>query len=278
MSDESNQEKKSLAEEIKRRRALEVRRNIEAENLKRALGNTPALPQSAKPQVAASPRVPSTSSNGNSAPNATRRTSPEVEVVKGDKRTAFRALTARQKTMLISASAGVMILIVCVGSFLIMSSSASDVSPTLVAVGIVNVDSVLQHFKDVGVPMANVQPYDVVNSKAWNATTGYQFNIQNGSKRGSFVLLGYASEQDATGDLSKIQVGATYKNWSKSFGGNILLLASPDTTDSLWSDITSHMKSYLFAPYRPGWPTATPVATSAPKPTAKGMAATAKAN
>src|SRR5258708_19735611 len=158
MSDESNQEKKSLAEEIKRRRALEVRRNIEAENLKRALGNSPALPQSAKPQVSISPRVPSIAPTGNSAPNANRRSSPEAEVVKGDKRTAFRALTARQKTMLISASAGVMILIVCVGSFLIISSSPSNVSPTLLALGIVPVSTVLQHFKDFFFPIANLHP------------------------------------------------------------------------------------------------------------------------
>src|SRR5258708_27833580 len=118
MSDDPNQRKKSLADEIKRRKTQEVQRSMEAEKLKRATGTAPLVqPQSPKPQAPASPRVPSSASTGNLSPtpNIGKRATQAVEAVASARRAAFRGLNTRQKTTLIVATIGLLVIIISVG-------------------------------------------------------------------------------------------------------------------------------------------------------------------
>ena len=289
MSDDTNPTRKSLAEEIKQRKAHELQRSIEAHKLERETGSAPKEHASTKPQPNVAPppaRTPTASPTKRT--EHTEHADPlsgvghhaveSIENVEAAGRKLFQGLSARQKTTLIAASAGLLILIVLGGTFFISSSSGGSVAivgtPTLVPLGLANVDSVLQRFKDVKEPLTEIQPYDVTNSQVWNATSGYQFNIRRGADKGSFILLGYASAQQVSDDLSTMLGAGTFKNWQVNFDGNILLLASTDTTKNLYTEMFSHMKSYLLAPYLSFWPTATlvPSITPTPNPTVKATA------
>lgn len=187
-------------------------------------------------------------------------------------RAPFRSMSTRQKTTLIAAGAALMIVVVCVGTFLIASNAASAnanaATATLKPIGASNADAMLQHLKDIGVSVAEQKPYDLTTSKVWAAQQAYTFLVKNSGKQASFLILSFDSSTHAADNMFDIMGTDKYKTWKANIIANVILLASPDSAAQIVSDMFSHMTTFLYAPYRP-WSSATP------PPTATSQATTA---
>ncbi len=121
-----------------------------------------------------------------------------------------------------------------------------------------SVGKLLDYLESVNVPIDNLQTFSVPN-ETWSAREEIQFNVNRDNEQGVFVVLSYDTPSRAIVDSFKATVYEKFKTWKLMRVSNILLLASPETDDSLVSELASHVTQYLIAPYRKFIPTATPV-------------------
>lgn len=252
--------KPSLQDQIKKRKQDELRRTLQAQQVEKAKGaaDTPQ-PKHATSTTAAPVRQTTT------ARAAESRTTQLAPALNSAARAPFRDLSTRQKTTLIAAGAALMIVIVCVGTALIASNAASASNAkastaTLAPVGLSSADALLQHFKELGVPVSDQKPYDLTNSQVWKAQQAYTFTVKSSGKQGSFLVVSFASAAQAADNMISIRINDKYKSWQNNTNANVVLLAQPDSNDQIISDLFSHMITFLYAPYRP-WPSSTPAPT-----------------
>jgi hypothetical protein len=267
-----SENKPSLQDQIKKRKQEEIRRTIEAKQVEKAKGPGDATESKRSSQTAPSPARQTGSARPvqSASPKRTTQIAPAIAEAA---RAPFRSMSGRQKTTLIAAGAALMIVFVCVGTFLIASNATSTnadtPTPTLMPIGMSSADALLQHLKDVGMDVNEQKPYDLISSKVWTAQQAYTFAVKNDGKQASFLILSFDTGGHAAENMFKIMGTEKYRTWKTNNIANVVMLASPDSGAQIVSDVYSHMTTFLYAPYRP-WssvtppPTATSQATTAP--------------
>ncbi|HLY27387.1 MAG TPA: hypothetical protein VKQ72_13675 [Aggregatilineales bacterium] len=105
--------------------------------------------------------------------------------------------------------------------------------------------------------MTDVQMVAAPNAN-WKARSEVQFGIDSDGTAGFFVLLNYASPDQAALDAFKAAYRSPFQDWHLTQIANFLLLSTPDTAQALKTMIASHLTHLLLAPYRAFIPTATP--------------------
>lgn len=263
----------SLREEMKRRKTAEIDREIKQRQQAKAQGAAPtsASAPSSKPTGKPADRPSSGSVIRPIAPPPPdyRRTTVQAavpDVVRSATR-PFQNLTKQQKITLTAVGAAALICFVVIGSLVLAGSSSPGEpasTPTFQAAPLSDVDTVIRHFKDVGVPILGLRPYDLSKSQVWHAKAGYQFTVQRGDDRGDFILLGYDTAVQADSDAFGVLVQDKYQKWHIQTLSNITLISPPETAASIQSEMISNFVQFLFAPYRAYWPTSTPVPSLTP--------------
>lgn len=173
-------------------------------------------------------------------------------------------LTVAQKRILIGGIAGLLLAALCAITGILLSNNTPEAAAGLPETPGMTASKVIEHFIDLGVPISDVQAVQTERElKVFNyARQRLEFRVTRGADTGRFYLLGFGSQTTANFTAFNLRADPTYKTWTRLQGGNILLLISPATADSLKSELSSHFTQFLLAPYIPFLPTATP----APKP------------
>jgi hypothetical protein len=282
MSNNQPPDKKfSLRDEMKRRKTAELNREIAQRQQTKTQSAAPVGPAAQPLKPISKPAKPADRPSSGSVirpitppPPDFRRTTVQAAVPDAVRVATkpFQNLTRQQKITLTAVGAAALIVFVLVGSLVLAGSSSpsepagTPSTPTLQAMPLSDVDSVIRYFKDVGVPILGLRPYDLSTSQVWHAKAGYQFTVQRGNDRGDFILLGYDTAKQAEADVFGVLEQAKYKKWNIQTLSNITLISPPETAASIQSEMLSHFQQYLFAPYRPYWPTSTPVPSLTPIP------------
>jgi hypothetical protein len=172
--------------------------------------------------------------------------------------TGFRWRFPRLKERQIVWLAGISILLALICTITaVVSIQPPSPTTTPMPLGQIGARAAVDYLKSLSVPISNVRSFQVPNEN-WMANEEIQFDVQRGTGKGTFILLSYDSGNKASLDAFKASGAPKYKNWTVAPVSNLLLLALPDTADSLQNEIASHLTQKLIAPYRLFVATATP--------------------
>src|SRR5258708_26873277 len=249
---------KSLKDELAKRKTQEIQRVIEQKQIDRARGGMPSdvnLPSA--DQMVASSAQPTP------APDIRRTT--QTSAISAPFKPRNARLSARQIRVLIGAVAATLSLIVCAVSVLLFTNQPTNAAmamPALAALPVVSASDVVAYLKKADFPVSNVRSLAVTGDQ-WLATEETHVEAQQGTHKGLFVIVSYPSADQKVPDIFKAARGK-FKTWKVISASNILVLVSPDTAPALSQALGSHIAQYIFAPYRPLVPTATPRSFPAP--------------
>ncbi|MEP7290014.1 MAG: hypothetical protein ABI947_30065 [Chloroflexota bacterium] len=280
--------KKSLAEELKRRKTQEIQRAAETKRMTQVTGavppSKPSIPAPVDPKrtsQASQPNRPQSRATQTS-PQAGQptRSKPSIDPRRATKTTSVRrptgntipdrlaALNQRQKVTL--AVSGLLILLICVGTYSFTANQPPPPIPTAVALPTNTANNVLDYIKNAGVPIENLKTLTVPDN-TWKATQAVQFNVRRGTDSGQFIFLSYDSLTQAEKDAFRAGLAGNFQKWKVVQFSNIVMLISPDTTQPISDELNSHFMSFLVRPYRDFLPTITPT----PAPTSPAAATAA---
>jgi hypothetical protein len=133
-------------------------------------------------------------------------------------------------------------------------------TPTVVPLPVRSAAEVMTQLQRVGVTAQAVQTIPAPNP-TWQASQALQFKIGPSV----FLLLSYVDMDAASADASKATNSGAFKTWQVIQVANVILAALPGADAAMVSALTSHLTTYLVAPYRPSLPTATPAPSATPK-------------
>src|SRR5258708_5896088 len=247
---------KSLKDELAKRKTQEIQRIIEQKQIDRARGGMPSdvdLPSAAQ-MVAFSAQ-----------PTLDIRRTTQTTVINAPFKPRNSRLSAKQTRVLIGTVAATLSLIVCAVSVLLFTNQPTNAAmamPALAALPVVSAGDVVAYLKKADFPVSNVRSLAVTGDQ-WLATEETHVEAQQGTHKGLFVILSYPSADQKVPDIFKAARGK-FKTWKVISASNILILVSPDTAPALSQALGSHIAQYIFAPYRPLVPTATPRSFPAP--------------
>jgi hypothetical protein len=263
---------KPLKQALQKRKTQQIERVIEER--KGVASGTPGAP----PAQPVDPRrtsqtVPTVGSQERVAPDP-RRTSQTVAQAQPDsaKRQTIQAarvnptielspgkVTVSGKTRLIIAAAAIsLILVVVVSASLLSRTTPPPASPTFAPLPTFSANDIVGHLVTVGVRVASPQKVNAAQLKVLSAEEGIGFRVQANTERGQFMLLIYPTDEAANQGAFRATLNDKYKQWRVAKASNVVMLASPETSETLFSSMSSHFRQYVVAPYRTFLPTATP--------------------
>jgi hypothetical protein len=149
---------------------------------------------------------------------------------------------------------------VLVVSFVIAGQANSGTPSKASSLPTQNAGELLAYFIKVGLPISNMQTVPIPNA-TWNGNQIMIFNVVRKTDKGSFIMISYDTSAQAGKDAFKATFNERYKSWTITQLSTLLILASPDTTAAINSEITSHATQFLVAPFRSVVPTATAIKT-----------------
>jgi hypothetical protein len=271
VGDQENLNKKSLSEELRRRRLEAKNREADALITARKTGQLPSLPD----DQAGAPKLEQTSTAAQSrpldvrkwdmkersqeipaviaAPRATQTAeSKAVETKHPNTRTTTTAPIVRSQSPRLSRSVlGIGIaIVVMVGFLAVLLFSGTGTQAVSSPLPTVNGLDVLTYLSLNGIILEGQEPISGVYG------SGYRFSVLQGENAVDMVLFNYVDAIGAGGAMLKPM--PEYEDWQRLQFGNVLLLASPDTSPELLAEVGSHLNQFIVAPHRDFLPTATP--------------------
>jgi hypothetical protein len=236
----------SLSDEVKKRKTQATLRALESK-----IVQTPPLTNTQK-STARQPVALPPSERARYIPRAlseVKRTTQGNGVIASSTR-----WTRHQKRVVLVATS--VIVAVCTLAILIVSKQSLQQS-VLVPLPIADTAGTVRYLKEVGVPITDVQVFAMPNTQ-WNAREEIQFVIPYHNQKGIFVMLTYPSPALAGIDAFKATYQVKFADWKLVQISNILVLSSPETSQSLSNELMDHLSHYLLVPYRSFVPTSTP--------------------
>src|SRR5258708_36719400 len=100
-------------------------------------------------------------------------------------------------------------------------------APSFAALPIVQARDVIDHLKKAGVALSN--DHELAIADTWKASQEFQFDVRQGSDKGTFVILSYTTLDLKVSDIFKVNATPRFKNWQVMNASNILMLVSPET-------------------------------------------------
>jgi hypothetical protein len=239
--------KRSLQQEIKKRKTQELLRTLEAK--------PPSQPIAPKQTPTAS--APQSNATGERSTQATPINKRTTQIAPS----IMPGWTKRQKQVAVAAT--ILAITVCIFTGLI-ANGLPTAQPPLKPLPRASVGNLLDYLESVNVPIDNLQTLSVPN-ETWDAREEIQFSVNQNDGQGIFIVLSYDSPSKAIMDSFKVTFHQKFKTWKLMLVSNILLLASPETAQTLVAELASHVTQYLIAPYRSFIPTATPQKVNQPE-------------
>ncbi len=250
----------------KKRQTQEAERINEAKRATQTVSTIPAktadpIPPPARP-------APTTAAKpiGNAASPSPLRPAPRITAVDSDLPGKITTQVMESvggvarwtpKQRLIAALVGLLVVFGCVLVAVLAGGQSASSTSAYATLPPSNASSVLSYLGSVGLVVSNVHILSVPN-KTWNATQGYQVDVQDASTKGSALILSYNSGDQMGGDAFWASHNKSFEKWTVVQAANVLMLTSPDTPPALNAELASHLTRQLIAPYRTFLPTATP--------------------
>jgi hypothetical protein len=236
--DNSQKPRRSLKDEIQKRRTQQIEREIQARR----------LPQTARPpsQETSQPS-PATQSAGSAGGH--KRTT-QTTAVRSESSTPPRWTAPRFSPRLLIVVAGAatgVIILLMVG--LLGGNATPAPAPSQAPLPVVSAQDVINYLRLAGVPVSGLRALKVPNEN-WQATEEFQFDVQRGDQKGIFLLLSYPSTRLTSRDSFNVSLSTRFKGWQQIAISNILLMISPDSAKPIGDEIANHLSQYLVAPYR----------------------------
>jgi hypothetical protein len=252
-------EKRSLQDELKKRRAYQTSSFAKQESPATKTTTTNAVPSS----DAAKQPARQTGQNYSvpqSANPPTKTQTIRTEFVKTTSQTVnvsaqtdqvgsvLQNLSNRQKTMILGGAIAVCLLMLVV---LIFQPSPSE---ALTPIPVVSADQVVAYLDQVNVPILSRSAAAVENT-----VSAVQLQVALAGHESPVIIAGYADVDKASGELLKAQYTPNnpYQGWVVSQTSNILLMIPATAPVEFQREIGSHVSQFLLAPYRAFIPTAT---------------------
>lgn len=269
-SNPASKKNTSLKAELAKRKTQEIQREIIQRQVQQARGVTspgvdpkhtepdapPGFVQNHAPRSANSARsqfvVPPLA-------DSSRITQAVVRVAGLNRQNGLRLkfLTHGQKRLAMGGAALILSMLVCAATLFIASNQPMNAQPNLPPLPIVTANDVLAYLKKAQVPITSAHEL-ALTGEAWLANAEIQLDLRQGDALGTFLILSYSSSQAMMLDTFRVGTSAKFKHWKVMSESNVIILASPETAQSLRDEIGIHLTQYLAAPYRPYLPTAMP--------------------
>jgi hypothetical protein len=166
-----------------------------------------------------------------------------------------------KKKLPVGVIAGAAVITILLGIFIGISRGSTSSATAPVPIPTVSAGSLFNYLLSVKLPISNLRSLPVPNSD-WKGQQAFQFDVQQASDKGTFIVVSYDSQSDLAADAVKTRLTSRYKTWQVSEITNLLVLISPDTSLSVLNTVGSHLSQFAIAPYRSYIPTATPTSQS----------------
>src|SRR5262245_46767714 len=236
--DNRNKSKRTLKDELQKRKTQQIRREIEARQVSQTV--RPGQPTR---EVAPSHRPPVPPAGAHKRTTQTTAVSPTTE-----RRFGLSIWPLRPRTAIVMAGTAAVILLLLMVVLLTGGNNPAP-TPAQVALPIVAAQDVVNYLKMAGVPVSGLRAFRVPN-ETWQANQEFQFDVLRGDQKGLFLLLSYPSPRLTSRDSFSVRLSSRFKSWQQISISNILLLISPDSAKPIGDEVASHLSQYLVAPYR----------------------------
>lgn len=167
--------------------------------------------------------------------------------------------TRQQLQIALGAMLGVVLLcgvITLLALFASPGGGTAAPTRTLAALPVASVAELPEQFRQLGLTFSNFQNLTVPSTN-WQATQGIRFDVTQGKEHGTFLLLVYSATDKVSQDAFRAGINDTWAKWTRRQYSNLLLVASPDTTEKLLQQVDSMLYNRYVAPARP-WQTLVP--------------------
>jgi hypothetical protein len=246
VSEQHQKPKRPLQSELQKRKTQEIQRRIEAKQVTRTQGSTPLNPPEIHSNSRSTGNAPVTQS-----PSAdVRRVTQSVSRVFNAPPNPPRRITRFLMRVLAGVLVASLIIIVLVGVLLRASNPTTIPTPTFAPLPNVKANAVVDHLKTAGLTIANLREFPVPN-ETWHAEQELQFEISQGNDKGLVLLLSYASAEQKVPDLALNTTTGKFKQWRVMTLSNVIMLVSPETSQTLQSQLSVQLTKLVAAPYRP---------------------------
>jgi hypothetical protein len=248
-------QKKSLADEIRKRKTETKNREIDARRTTQTSQVTSSgIPVASPPtnriqSASAAPQQPKTQPVSSSPSRSTVSSAAAGQsftdlLAQVEERTG---LSRPQIT--IAAIIVALVITVLIGVVIVLTPSST--APALPELPSTQADAVIARLSSVGVTLSDVQPAE---PGLLQSSQGYTLTVGDTAA----ILLTYPDSASAGAGYISATMTEPYTSWQRIQLANIVFLFAPNAPAPLVTELNSHLTQFLVAPHRDYMPTSTP--------------------